>query len=514
MSCLSCDTNFDPIPTDPKDFEAYAKDMQRQIQELNWRLKQALREKYRETKERFVALTKPVSLFNEPECTCDIEDDFEEIDKSCQENDIKPPRRSPRKLDLSKLEVASETIHQLKGKDRCCSGCQEIMAEIGEEETRRLEIIPAKSVVHKDIYKKYACKNDQCIDGQVSQAKAPMRAVPKVLATKNTLAFIAAKKYQYSLPLYRLETMTEEMGHKINRSTMASWMMKVSDALKPVYEALERQLIARDYLHIDETRVQVLKEPGRKAENQSFAWVRCSGDESKAPIILFHYSPSRSGAIASQLLSGFKGYVQSDDYAGYSSALKGNSDVQRLVCWDHARRYFIKAHDAIPKKNRKGTLAYRALGIIQQLYAVEKAKDKESLHDLRQTKSKALLQNFKELLESEQAALSSHSLTSKAISYTLDNWILLNVYLEDPRLNISNAPAERAIRPFVIGRKNWIFSDTPRGANASMVIYSLVITAKANGLDPMKYLAETLRRIPRANTAEALAKLMPLKSYL
>lgn len=514
MSCLTCQNEIASIPEDPEELKAFAVNLLRENQDLRLQFRRKMQEKFRKTSERFVALTKQPLLFNESECSCDIEDELDDLSKGNEGTGFKPPRRKSRKLDLSKLEIASETVHQLSGKDRCCSACQEPMAEIGEEETKRLEIIPAKSVVHKDIYKKYACKNDQCIDGQVSQAKAPIRALPKVLATENTLAFIAAKKYQYSLPLYRLETMAEQMGYKINRSTMASWMMKVSEALKPIYSALEQRLLARDYLHIDETRVQVLKEPGRKAENQSFAWVRCSGDETKAPIILFHYSPSRSGAIASQLLSGFKGYVQSDDYAGYRSALKDNADVQRLVCWDHARRYFIKAHDAIPKKSRKGTLAYRALGLIQQLYAVEKVKDKESLHDLRQTKSKSILSDFKELMESEQATLSSHSLTSKAVSYTLDNWELLTVYLDNPMLNISNAPAERAIRPFVIGRKNWIFSDTPRGAHASMVIYSLVITAKANGLDPMKYLAETLRQIPHAKTTESVAKLLPLKSNL
>jgi hypothetical protein len=215
------------------------------------------------------------------------------------------------------------------------------------------------------------------------------------------------------------------------------------------------------------------------------------------------------------LLQDFHGHLQTDDYAGYSSALKDNKNIIHLLCWDHARRYFDKALKAIPEKKRDGSVADQAMRLIQKLYKIErsiKGKSDDIRLKTRQTKSKATLEKIEKLLEENSSVFSSQSLTNKAIAYTLSNWDKLNVYISDPKLNISNAPAEQAIRPFVVGRKAWLFADTPRGAEASMILYSLIITAKENGLNPSRYLINTLKKLPFIKSADDLEQLLPLRS--
>lgn len=520
MTCPQCDIEFDPIPTDPAEFKQYALNLQREMRQLKLELRRKIKERYEATRERFIATTKQVELFNEMECRCDYHEEFEEIARLGAEhgldlpNPTKPKRKKKTKKDFSHLPVASTTEHVLAEKDRICGCCNEPMTEIGEEKTNRIEIIPAKAKRHVDIYKKYACKNNKCLDGQIKLAKSPLRAVPKIQATEETLGFIAAQKYQYALPLYRIEAMTAQMGCKITRNVMASWMIKAALALQPVYEALVAKLMKTDYIHIDETSLQVLKEKDRSPSNKSYVWARRTGNPKDPPIVVFNYTRMKNIGLTKKILQGFTGYVQSDGLNIYDF-LKDEAapEITSVGCIDHARRKFIKALKAFPEGKKHASISHAVLVLLRELYAIEreiKEYEPEQRHAVRQTESKYILERIKRLI-ADASDLSSSSNAEDAVGYMQNQWKTLCAYIDNPMLNISNAPAERAIRPFVIGRKNWLFADTPNGANGSMIFYSLIETAKANDLVPMEYIADTLKRIPYARTEQEIDALLPLK---
>jgi len=500
-----------PFPTNPEDFKSFVCDLLNHIETLESKLSLLNLRKFGRSSERYEDPNQQ-DLFDEVETlNSEVEDDESEDDSINVDSHSRKKRR--RKIEMPDNIERKVVVHDLE--DKTCSCCGRDMVEIGEDKTEKLDLIPAKLCVHQDVYKKYACQNSAC-DGKPKQAAVTPVAVPRIKATMGTLSFIAIQKYLYGMPLYRLEFFFSSLGVIVSRYVMSNWMIKLAEALKPIYLTLEEQLMESRYIHIDETRLQVLKEEGRKPTTQSYAWVRARGDPNAPPIILYHYSPSRSAKVATSLLDGFTGYLQSDDYEGYACALKGNTDVTRLLCWDHARRYFFEAHKAIPESNRKDSIADQVLRQIKKLYKIEAAiKDKtpEKRLNVRQNACVVRLNKIKLLLEENRSTLSNHSLTAKAIYYTLDNWKQLIVYTTDPVLNISNSPAEQAIRPFVVGRKAWLFSNTPAGAEASMILYSLIITAKANGLNPFSYLKKTLKKLPQIETAEDLVNLLPLKQH-
>lgn len=499
-----------PIPSDPVEFESFALKLFDQIQTLETKVHLLEKARFGPSSERFSDPDQG-SLFNEIESLSADDDGDSDSDEEIQ---IEPHTRKKRKkkIDLSEVALRETTVHEIPESERICSCCNEVMSEMGSDKVEKLKIIPAKLSVKEDIYKKYACKNSLC-DCKPKQAPTAPAAVPRIKATNETLAYIATQKYQYGLPLYRLESFFSVLGVALSRSVMSQWMIKTAFALKPIYLTLEERLLDSNYVHIDETRVQVLNEKGRQATTQSFAWVRRTGDPNAPPITLFHYSPTRSAKVAEELLFGFNGFVQSDDYEGYACALNGNEKVSRLLCWDHARRYFWDAYKAIPSENRDQSTSGQILKLIKKLYKIErKAKegDAAAALKLRLDKSVKTLEKIKNLMDEKLPTLSSISLTTKAIKYTLDNWELLKVYTTNPMLNISNCPAEQAIRPFVIGRKNWLFSCTPEGAEASMILYSIIITAKSNGLNPLTYLKDALDKLPFVENADDLDALLPL----
>lgn len=435
------------------------------------------------------------------------------------DDDIEVPahRRKKRKSQISlPKDLERETrIHELSGRDRECSCCGKPMIEIGEDKTEKLDVIPASAKVVEDIYKKYACANSNCDTKPAQSPRVPV-AIPKIKATEGTLAFIAVQKYLYALPLYRLETFFSGIDVPLSRSVMSQWMIKLADALKPIYLSLEEQLLAGGYIHMDETRVQVLKEPGRAATSKSYMWVRTTDIFNPHKIALFNYDPHRNAKVAEELLRGFSGYLQTDDYSAYPSAIVGK-EITHLLCWDHARRYFSDAYKAIAEKNREGTTADQVLKLIQKLYKIERRIKDLSHADRaleRQKESLPTLEKILNLCELKLPTLSRSSKTAKAINYMLDNWEQLLLYTTDGVLNISNSPAEQKIRPFAIGRKNWLFSDSQNGADASAILYSIIQTAKLNGLDPYTYIKTTLQKIPLIQATEDLKGLMPFEQEL
>jgi transposase len=293
---------------------------------------------------------------------------------------------------------------------------------------------------------------------------------------------------------------------------MANWIIRLDNVFMPLINLLREQQLTADYLQADETRVQVLKEDGKAATSDKWMWLVRGGPPDK-PVVLFNYDASRSQDVPVRLLEGFSGTLQTDGYAGYNKVCQDNG-ITRIGCWDHARRKFVEASKAAPakKKGGKASKADVAIGKIRKLYRIEDKIQTLSTAEksaARQELSLPILADLKDWLEQNITRVPKDGLTFKAMYYTLNQWDSLVGYCNNGQLRISNALAENAIRPFALGRKNWLFSDTSRGANASATCYSLIETAKANGLDPYKYIRHVLGKTVAADTVEDIEALLP-----
>lgn len=445
-------------------------------------------------------------MFNEAELTAEAEDYLTESEAKAESADAKTPKakpgRKPLPTDLPRVRIE----HDLSEEDKQCPcGCER--TEIGETSSEQLDIIPAQVRVLVNVRKKYACP--ACENG-VETAPLPPQPIPKSNASPGLLAHIATAKYQDALPLYRQEAILNRSGVEIPRNTLASWMVKSGELVQPLLNLLEDKMLAYPVLHCDETSVQVLKEPDKAPSSKSYMWVRVGGPPTQ-PVRLFHYADSRRGEVASTLLVGYEGYLQTDDYAGYN-AVSANSDITQLGCWAHARRKFVEAQKATIGKNKKAGKADVAVSLIGKLYAIEKKikeDNAEVRHRIRQQESKPQLQKIRTWLDKTLHSTLPKGLLGKALSYLDKNWGKLTVYTEDGRLAIDNNPAENAIRPFVVGRKNWIFSATVPGAKSSANLYGLIETAKANGLEPYKYLRHIFTELPKVETIDQIEALLP-----
>lgn len=448
-------------------------------------------------------------MFNEAELSVVAEDVLaeQEAEREAQANTTadKPKKKAGRKpLPDSLPRIRVE--HAVPDADNTCDcGCQRV--EIGEVTSEQLDIIPAKVQVIVNVRKKYACKH--CETGVVT-APLPEQPIPKSNASPGLLAHVATAKYQDGLPLHRQEAVLNRSGIEIPRNTLASWMIKSGELAQPLINLLEDKLLAYPVMHCDETILQVLKEPDKQACQKSYMWVRVGGPPAQ-PIRLFHYADSRRGEVASALLADYRGYLQTDDYAGYNSACSENK-ITQLGCWAHARRKFIDAQKAASSKTKKTGKADVAVNLIGKLYAVEKqikALSADEKYIVRQQQALPILTDIRQWLDKTLHSTLPKGLLGKALSYLEKNWTKLTVYTEDGRLSIDNNPAENAIRPFVIGRKNWLFSATVKGATSSANLYGLIETAKANGLEPYAYLRHVFKELPQAESVENIEALLP-----
>lgn len=451
-------------------------------------------------------------LFNEAEAfeaaaeeSVDAEDSGDSATETLSYERRKPRGRKPLPADLPRVRIE----HDLAEADKVCDcGCA--LTHIGEELSEQLDIIPATVQVLQHARQKYACK---ACEATVRTAVLPGQPIPKSNASAGLLAYIATAKYQDALPLHRQETIFKRMDVAIPRNTLANWMMRCGELISPLMAALDKDIRRGNIIHCDETPLQVLQEPDKPPGSQSYLWVRRSGDSDR-PIVLFDYAPSRAGSVAAQLLEGFSGYLQTDDYAGYHAAGRQNGIVH-LGCWAHARRKFVDAQKAAApndKKAKRTGKADVAIHFIAKLYGVEKqakAMSGAERHRLRQDNSVPLLNALRAWLDKTLHTTVPKGALGTALGYLHKNWEKLIRYVDDGNLNIDNNPAENAIRPFVIGRKNWLFSATPKGAHASAALYSLIETAKANGLEPYGYLRKVFATLPGISTEEELQALLP-----
>jgi len=447
-------------------------------------------------------------LFNEVEVLAEENpDDGAEEDVVSADGDKKPVRgrRQPLPTELPRIDV----IHDLADAEkRCACGCQR--HEIGEVVSEQLDIIPARIQVIRHVRKKYACGD--CESGPLTAALPP-QPIPKSNASPGLLAYIATAKYQDGLPLHRQEIIFERGGITQPRQTSARWMIQAGGVLQPLHNLMRDHLLSGPVLHCDETVVQVLKEPDKPPTSQSYMWVQAGGLPTQK-VVLFDYRASRSGQVPAQLLSGYRGYLMTDGYEGYN-AIAQQDGIEHLCCWAHARRKFTEAQQAQPKQKQKSAgigKADMALNFIGKLYGIEERSrddDVATRYQRRQHESLPVLQQLRSWLDKTLATVLPSGKLGTALQYLHKYWPKLIRYTERGDLPIDNNRAENAIRPFVIGRKNWIFSDTPQGANASAIIYSVIETAKAHGLEPYAYLRRVFSALPAAASAAEVEALLP-----
>ncbi len=441
-------------------------------------------------------------LFNEAE-TCEA---IEEIAEEPATEIIEGyPRKKPGRKPLPKDLPRERIIHDLDEADKVCECCGGELHPVGEEISEQLDIIPAKVRVLQHVKLKYGCRG--CEEG-VTTAKAPKQPIPGSIASPNTLAYVVTAKYCDALPLYRQSVIFGRFGVDISRSTLSHWMIKSAELLKPLYQAMHQHLLTEPILHADETTVQVLKELDRVAQTKSYMWLYRSGARSPHPLVLFEYQPGRGQCHPQQFLAGFSGYLQVDGYAAYNTL----ENIAPVGCWAHARRKFDEAVKLIPKAKQKAGKGMVAITTIQKLYRIEKQikdLDTDARKAVRQEQSLPILMGFKQWLEKSEAQGLPKSKMGTAIGYCLNQWPKLMRYLDDGDLAIDNNIAERDIRPFTTGRKNWMFSNTPRGANSSAILYSIVLTARANNLNPYRYLQALFERLPNLDADDDLSGMMP-----
>lgn len=422
--------------------------------------------------------------------------------------------RKPLPADLPRVEV----LHDIPEDEKRCA-CGAMLSRIGEETCEKLDYRPAQMQVIRHIRPKYACKNCEGVedDGPTVKIAPPAeQLVPKSIATEGLLAHIAVSKFADALPLYRQQKIFKRLGIDLSRATLANWMIQAAERCRPVMDLLHREIRGGPLINIDESPIQVLKEPGRSNTAKSFMWVFCGGPPTR-PVVLYQYHPTRSGQAALGLLDDYQGYIQTDGYSGYDH-LTDRPGIVHLGCMVHVRRKFMEVVK-VRKKTRgklsasKG-LADEALDFIGALYRIESQARKrelsvERIRALRQQESKPILDRFKNWLEVYHPQVPPKSLLGKAIQYALNQWAKLTIYVEDGLLKPDNNVAENAIRPFVLGRKNWLFAGAPKGAEASATFFSLIETAKANSLEPHAYLRYLFTGLLHAQSEADFLELLP-----
>jgi transposase len=431
-------------------------------------------------------------LFNEAEVHADIErHETVEIAEHVRK------KTSGIQKDNLPEDVPTEVVtHDLPENKRVCPNCGTAMEKIGQEVHRTLVMVPAQVKVREDVYPVYACRNCEKNGIETPIVKTPKdkAVIPGSFASPEAIAHIMTQKFVMGSPLYRQEQEFKYAGIALSRQTMSNWILKASDDwLTPVFETMHAELLKHEILHADETTLQVLHEPGKPAQSKSYVWLYRTGRDAVHPIVLYEYQPDRKADNPISFLKGFHGYLHTDGYQAYGKL----ENVTLVGCWAHARRKFDEAVKALPKSQQKKSSAGMGLLYCNRLFEIEDklAKFPPQKRDMqRQNQAKPVLGAFLAWAKTRNAA--PKSALGQALHYLLEQWPRLNRYLDDGRLEISNNLAERSIKPFVMGRKNFLFANTQSGARGSTTMFSLIQTARENCLDPFRYLTYVFQTAP------------------
>lgn len=412
-------------------------------------------------------------------------------------------KRSSRVEEVLPDHVPVEVVeHHLPEPERVCPECGTTMAEIGTEVHRTLVMVPAQVKIREDVYYTYACQNCKRTGTETPILKTEKEPplIPGSYASPEAVAHIMTQKFVMYAPLYRQEQEWNRAGVMISRQTMSNWVLRVAEEwLRPIYDQLHRQLVQREVLHADETTLRVLKLEGRTTRSKCYMWLYRTSGDAEHPIVLYEYQQTRKAENAEAFLKGFHGWLHADGYPGYHRLPK---HIRVVGCWAHLRRKFDEAVNALPKEQRASCSALEGLQYCNLLFAIEKELAElppEGRYKQRLARSKPVMDALLAWAETKTAPPKSS--LGKALYYLREQWPYLSRFLEDGRLEISNNRAERSVKPFVMGRKNWLFANTEGGAQSSAVIYSLIETAKENGLDPYRYLVWVPQNAPVLSAA-------------
>ena len=459
------------------------------------------------------------SLFNEAEDTAFSHVNEAESAKVLKETQIpahkrKAPRKEAGRTALSANLPREEVEYDLSEAEKTCD-CGTKLSCIGEDVTERLKIIPAKAVVLREKKKKYVCRHCEGLEREdekgVVTAKSPVHLIPASLADESFLSWSISEKFEFALPFYRQAIRLKQIGAPIPRATLSNLTVKTGTLCKPLYALLEKTILSGEVINADETRVQVLKEPGRKNQTKSWMWVFLGGPPGQGSVI-FRYDPGRTHEVPYTVLKSFRGYLQTDDFGAYHTALKKIEDEQgqeisHVLCWAHARRQFYTYWHGSQDASAKEILDL--IGRLFELEDLRKHYSRKGFVKYRKLQAAPVFNELFKKLTAIYPQVPPSLEYGKAIAYTLDNWEQLIRYVEHFGLSPSNNAAERAIRPFVIGRKNWQFCGSPAGAESSAILYSLVESAKLHNLAPFEYLYYVFQNLPICKTENDYAALLP-----
>lgn len=413
--------------------------------------------------------------------------------------------RKPLPADLPREEV----VHDIPEEEKTCA-CGASLVRMGEETAEKLEIIPQQLKVIRHIRLKYACKACEGTESEQAVKIAPVapQIIPKSIATPGLLAYVMVSKFCDAIPFYRQEKLFRRIGIELSRVDFCNWAMQVAGQCDPLIEVMLDEIRAGPVVQMDETPVQVMKELGRANTKKSFMWVMRGGPP-EDPVIVYRYHPTRSAKIPLGYLSEYEGFLQTDGYEGYT-ATGSLASITHVGCWAHSRRKF----DEAAKASKKAGSAAEALARIGKIYRIEgelrgQELEPEEFMGKRKDQVLPILESFKEWLDKKALQIPPSTLLGKAVNYALKEWEKLLRYLDSPYLGPDTNSVENTIRPFVLGRKNWLFSGSPRGAHASATLYSLIETAKAAGIEPYRYLRYIFTKLPFVRTVGDYRALTP-----
>ena len=484
---------------------------------LSDRLALANRHRFGSSSEKYTEGYEQMDLFNEAEA--DVENDTPE-EEAVVSSYKRKKRKGKKEEDLSSFEVTETIEYKLEGEDRYCPDCGSKYKVVTKEKVKRLKFIPAKFEVIEEVTYVYSCP--KC--GTMKRPEKEPSLMKGSIATPSLVAGIMNAKYVNGMPLARQEREFARYDLDISTKTMANWIITCSDRyLRMLYDRMKEEFLRSHYIHCDETRVQVIDEPDQKGSTQNWMWVYLTDGYSGAPqMVLFDYERTRAGYHPVSFLGDkFHGYLTCDGYQAYHGL---NDSITVTGCFTHARRRFDAALTALKKdftkEQLKKTTAYQAMSRIGILYKIEeliKDKTPEERYEERQKQSRPVVDALFDWLHSLEGSVDRSSLIGDAILYTLNQEKYLRRYLDDGHLSIDNNSAERAIKNFAVGRRNWLFAKSIRGADASAIVYSITETALLNGIKPYLYLTYILDEIPKMGSfpkTEELDRLLPWSDQL
>ena len=486
-------------------------ELKRKLEHMNEVFANAQRARFGQSSEQknYVLGKDQLSLFNEAESSQDHKAEEPNPNTIFVEAHERKKKRSQTEM-LNNLPE-EEVLLELPEGQLVCGKCGGKMKPIGKKFLRHeMQIVPKQIKLLAYYAVTYACDSCEKDTGlaHIVSVKPPIPLMKHSLASPSTVAYIMTQKYVDGLPLARQEKIWAREGVSLSRATMANWVIQCSEVwLKPLYRHMKQELLTHSVIHADETVVQILKEDGKPATSESRMWLYASAALLRHQVRLFEYQPDRSGKRPESFLKGFEGALVTDGYAGYNQVQK----VTHCGCWAHARRKWREAMpDGATVKTSKAAIGFR---YCNQLFAEERKcvlYKPEYRKEYRQGKELPLLEEYFAWLNTVHPEKGSK--LEEAVRYSINQKQQLCAFLDKVEVPISNNLAENAIRPFTLGRKNWLFCDTPKGAKASAIVYSLVESAKANGIEPFAYLQHVLVQLPylgKSPSHEELETLMP-----